>query len=113
AYRMRQGADGTFTYTFKNVQDQTPFRIYAGPVSTEELTLEVIKKPGILGFDIGLDYPAYTGRRDEDLKNIGDLVVPEGTLLTWDIQAAQTASLDARFESPAGMQTAEQRAADR
>ena len=78
SYRMRKDGPDAFSYHFKNVLDDTPFKIYAGPVSSQEMTLSVIKKPGILTLDIGLDYPSYTGRKDEELRNIGDLVVPEG-----------------------------------
>jgi hypothetical protein len=113
SYRMRSEGKESFSYHFKNVQDDTPFRIYAGPVSSQELTLAVIKKPGILSFDIGLDYPSYTGRRDEELHNIGDLVVPEGTQLTWDIQAAHTEALDARFDGLDKQLEAERRSEDR
>jgi hypothetical protein len=113
SYRMRTEGKESFSYHFKNVQDDTPFRIYAGPVSSEEMTLDVIKKPGITSFDIGLDYPSYTGRHDEELHNIGDLVIPEGTQLTWDIQAAHTESLDAQFEGKASLTESERRSEDR
>jgi hypothetical protein len=76
------------------------------------MTLDVIK-PGITSFDIGLDYPSYTGRHDEELHNIGDLVVPEGTQLTWDIQAAHTESLDAQFEGNITKIESERRSEDR
>ncbi len=113
SYRLRKDGASTFSYHFKNVQDDTPFKIYAGPVSSQEMTLAVIKKPGIMSFDIGLDYPSYTGRKDENLNNIGDLVVPEGTQLTWDIQAAHTEAMDARFEGIQNKTIAERRSEDR
>jgi len=113
SYRMRKDGQDAFSYHFKNVLEDTPFKIYAGPVSSAEMVLSVIKKPGILNFDIELDYPSYTGRKDEDLKNIGDLVVPEGTQLTWDIQAAHTEALDFQFEGNATKLEAERRSEDR
>jgi len=113
SYRLRKDGASNFSYHFKNVQDDTPFKIYAGPVSSTDMTLAVIKKPGIISFDIGLDYPSYTGRRDEDLNNIGDLIVPEGTQLTWDIQAAHTEALDAFFEGQNSKVEAERRSEDR
>ncbi len=113
SYRMRQDDQGTFSYHFKNVREDTPFNIYAGPVHSKDFTLSVIKKPGIISFDIGLDYPAYTGRKDEELKNIGDLIVPEGTQLTWDIQAAQTEAVDFHFEGSDAVLEAERRSEDR
>lgn len=113
SYRLKSEGQNAFSYRFQNVLEDTPFRIYAGPVYSEEMNLSVIKKPGILSFDIGLDYPAYTGRKDEDLRNIGDLVVPEGTQLTWDIQAAHTEGLDFLFEGSSAKQSAERRSEDR
>ncbi|HJW30657.1 MAG TPA: hypothetical protein VJ508_15595, partial [Saprospiraceae bacterium] len=113
SYRLRSDGKESFSYHFKNIQDDTPFRIYAGPVSSQDMKLKVIKKPGIMNFDIGLDYPSYTGRRDEQLHNIGDLVVPEGTQLTWDIQASHTEALDARFENHPTLIESERRSEDR
>jgi len=113
SYRMRSEGKNTFAYQFKNVQDDTRFRIYAGPVVSNHLELSVIRKPGILQFEAGLDYPAYTGRKDELLRNIGDLIVPEGTQITWDIQAAHTEAVDARFEGLDAPLQAERRSTDR
>ena len=113
SYRLRKDGATNFSYQFKNVLEDTPFRIYAGPVTSQEMTLEVIKKPSVISFDIGLDYPSYTGRRDEDLSNIGDLIVPEGTRLTWDIQAAHTEAMEASFEGITARVTAERRGNDR
>jgi hypothetical protein len=113
AYRMRKDGAESFSYHFKNVTDDTPFRIYAGPVSAQEMTLSVIKKPSILTLDVELDYPSYTGRKDESLRNIGDLVVPEGTHLTWDIEASHTEVLDIFFEGNTTRKEAERRSEDR
>ncbi len=113
SYRMRKDDAGTFSYNFKNVLEDTPFKIYSGPVQSNDLNLSVIKKPGILSFDIELDFPAYTGRQDEELRNIGDLIVPEGTRLTWDIQAAQTEAVDFLFEGSESVVEAERRSEER
>ena len=45
SYRLRKDNEGVFSYHFKNVQNDTPFRIYAGPVSSPEMNLAVIKNP--------------------------------------------------------------------
>jgi flagellar biosynthesis GTPase FlhF len=113
SYRMRKDDQGTFSYNFKNVLEDIPFTIYSGPVRSTDLNLSVIKKPGILSFDIELDFPSYTGRKDEALRNIGDLIVPEGTKLTWDIQAAQTEAVDFLFEGSESVLAAERRSEDR
>ena len=96
-YRLSREGNGTFSYAFNNVQDDTPFRISAGEVATPEYLLSVMPKPSIAGFTIALDYPAYLGRTDEEVSNMGDLTVPAGTRLRWSFDTENTESIDLRF----------------
>lgn len=98
-YRLSKEDDGTFSYKFSNIQKETAFTLYGGGVSSDELLLNVIKKPDILGFDVQLDYPSYTGRPDEDLSNVGDLVVPLGTNINWFFNAQNTDNIRIRFSA--------------
>ncbi|NNF35337.1 MAG: DUF4175 domain-containing protein [Saprospiraceae bacterium] len=86
-YRLKKVEPGKFSYTFKNVQKESTFKIFSGDVSTAEQTLEVLVKPNLANMDIDLDYPSYTGRRDESISNTGDLVIPEGTRIRWNVNA--------------------------
>lgn len=96
-YRLTKDAVNQFSHRFSNVQKDTPFRIFAGGVSSEEFTLEVLKKPNISSFEVQLDYPAYLGRKDEKLDNIGDLSVPVGTQINWVFNAQHTDALSIAF----------------
>ena len=96
-YRMKKEAPSEFSYRFRNVHKDMPFKVFAGRVSSEPLTLRVLKKPNLLSFAVNLDYPGYTGRRDEVLQNIGDLVVPEGTQITWDLNTLNTEQVVMKF----------------
>ena len=89
-YRLTKEAANRFTYKFSNVQKDTDFKLFSSNVASKDFKLNVLKKPNILGFDIGLDYPVYTKRKDEKLSNIGDLVVPVGTKLDWVFDASNT-----------------------
>jgi hypothetical protein len=86
-YRLKKTEPGRFSYTFKNVQKESTFKVFSGDVSTTEKILEVLVKPNLANLDIDLDYPSYTGRRDESISNTGDLVIPEGTRIRWNINA--------------------------
>jgi hypothetical protein len=97
-YRMEKDSNGFFSYKFGNVQQDMPFVISSGDVISEEFKLEVLKKPSIANFEIDLDYPGYTGRSDETLSNIGDLVVPQGTTIKWKFSAKNTENVDFDFE---------------
>ncbi|MEZ4949516.1 MAG: hypothetical protein R2784_09045 [Saprospiraceae bacterium] len=78
-YRLNKKDQNTFTYTFSNVQKNIDFNLFSGPVRSTDMELTVLKKPNIANFEVSLDYLAYIGRKDEQLNNIGDLVLPQGT----------------------------------
>ncbi len=96
-YRLTKEDAGVFSYRFSNVAKDTDFRLFSSGIESKEYTLGVLKKPFVKGFDVKLDYPAYTGRKDESLKSIGDLVVPAGTDIDWVFNAENTNSIAMRF----------------
>ncbi len=98
-YKLKKNDKNTFSYTFNNVHKDTEFKLLAGMVSTESQKLTVLKKPLLLGFDVSLDYPSYTGKKDERLSNIGDVVVPVGTKIFWSFDAQNTDNLLFKFSN--------------
>lgn len=100
-YKMQKLAADRFQYTFKNVQKDTEFRVFSGSVTGDEGTLKVLRKPNLSDFSIQLDYPGYTGRKDETVLNIGDLSVPEGTKAVWELNTAYTDKIDMKFNNDA------------
>ncbi len=72
-----------FTYEFVNLQKSTTFQFLANGFRSKEYTIEIVAKPVVASFEVICDYPAYTGKQDEVLKNMGDLVIPAGTRLSW------------------------------
>ena len=98
-YRLAKESADLFTYRFSNVQKEVDFRLFSTGVRSDEYTLEVLKKPNILGFDVKLDFPAYTQRKDEALNSIGDIVVPVGTNIDWVFNAQNTDNINIQFAS--------------
>ncbi len=96
-YRMQKIAPDQFQYTFPNVQRSLDFQMLAGGLQSKPYTLNVLRKPNMASFDVKLQYPAYIGRPSETLLNVGDLVVPQGTQITWIFQAQHTDALSVRF----------------
>ncbi len=82
-FRMKKGADGQFSYTFNNVRNDIPFRLRGASVYSQPLSLKVLSQPKVLESRASMDYPAYTGKQDEQMVNRSKLVVPEGTSITW------------------------------
>ena len=100
-YRMKAVAKDHYRYTFKNVQQEQAFFMEAENVKSNASTLEVILKPSILSMEAAIDYPAYTGQRDERRDNVGDIVIPEGSKIKWLVEAENTSELTYAFGSNA------------
>ncbi|MBR9922948.1 MAG: DUF4175 domain-containing protein [Bacteroidetes bacterium] len=105
--RLVKEAPNRFTFKFNQVTRDTDFKLYATGVESRTFTLEVLKRPNMLGFEVELDYPGYTSRKDEKLESIGDLVVPQGTVIDWVFNARHTEVLDMSFAGEESRTTAE------
>ncbi|MEZ4941088.1 MAG: DUF4175 family protein [Saprospiraceae bacterium] len=100
-YRLQKDAANAFSYTFSNVQKDVEFNLFAGGIESEAYKLSVIRRPNILSFGVKLAFPEYIGRPAENLDNVGDLVLPQGTNINWVFNAQHTDRLDLRFGSSA------------
>ena len=101
-YRLEKNAANEFSYKFTNVQKDTEFKLFSAGVESRDYTLNILRKPNILSFNTKLNFPAYIGRANEELSNVGDLVVPQGTDIGWVFNAQNTDNLKFRFGGNAG-----------
>jgi hypothetical protein len=93
-YFLQNKGVGTFEYTFTQPKEATTFTLTANEVTSKPYTLNVVKVPSLVNFQMVLDYPAYTKRKDEVLKSTGNATIPEGTKITWEAKAKQTEKLE-------------------
>lgn len=96
-YKLEKASPTTYRYTFVELRKDTRFNLAANGVLSKDYTINVLEKPELSDFDIRLDYPSYTGRRDEELTGIGDLVVPVGTNIDWLFKSINTNAVQIRF----------------
>ena len=96
-YRMQKIAPDRFRYTFNKVAESSDFHLEAAGVRSVDYRLDVVPKPTLLGFDLQLDYPSYTGRKDEKLRNTGDVTAPVGTQVRWIFRTDHASELGLRF----------------
>lgn len=82
--------DSTFGYTFRNVTNETSFRLYGGGFYSKEYKLDVVQKPILKSFSIKFDYPAYIGKQDEVRNSLGDMTIPAGTKVSWQFNTEFT-----------------------
>lgn len=93
-YFMQERNGNVFTFTFTNVVDPIKFYVKANEVVSQDYNLDVIKTPTIQNITLQLDYPSYTGKKNETIDNTGNLLVPEGTQIVWNVNAFQTDNVD-------------------
>ncbi|MEZ5013927.1 MAG: DUF4175 family protein [Chitinophagales bacterium] len=97
SYTMEGMARDSFSYRFNKVPSNTQFYFEANGFRSKTYKLEVLPKPTLLQFSVHLDYPDYTGRKDETLENSGDLQLPEGTVVEWKFEADNTDKMEMFF----------------
>jgi hypothetical protein len=86
-----------FEYTFNNLQQDLQFTILAEDYSFGPYAIKVLPKPSIIGYEASLNYPVYTGKKDEVFENTGDFIVPEGSIIQWKVITRDTRSMVFRF----------------
>jgi len=94
---MQAVAKDEFQYTFKNVTEPVHFQLKAAGFFSENFTLKVVQKPILKAVKLQLDYPDYTGRKDELRESLGDLTLPAGTTVRWVFMADHTDKATIRF----------------
>ncbi|MFN5706338.1 MAG: hypothetical protein ACK45U_10860, partial [bacterium] len=83
-YKLDKKDLSNFEYQLQNLQANSSFYFSAAGYNSKSFNLEIIAKPIVSAFSIDINYPDYTGRKDERVKNIGDLTIPEGSILSWN-----------------------------
>lgn len=92
-YKLEKENISHFNYTFKNLQKNKTLRFFAGGFNSPVFTIEVKPRPSLLNMSAQLVYPAYLQRKSEHLNNVGDLLIPEGTKVIWQLHTENSNEL--------------------
>ncbi|MCC7029063.1 MAG: hypothetical protein IT257_02075, partial [Chitinophagaceae bacterium] len=93
----------TFSHTFFKVSKNIEFSLSAAGFESERFMIKTLQKPVIKQFKVSVDYPDYTGRKDETLDNIGDIIAPQGTTLRWVFSTEHTDQMQFALGSGTGV----------
>lgn len=89
-YFLENTKPGVFQYTFSKLTKDIAFSLQANGIRSDDYLLNVVNVPTISNFEMTLRYPSYLGKKSETIQGTGNAVVPEGTLVTWKINALAT-----------------------
>jgi hypothetical protein len=105
-FKLEPTGQNQYGYTFDNVQRDLTFTLEAAGFRSARYAVTLIERPSVLNFDVRLTYPAYLNKPAEQLTNVGNLLIPQGTLVTWRFTADHTDSLALTFR-PGGRSLAQ------
>ena len=89
-YFLQQKGVGEFEYKFSQLKTDINFELSANEVRSKPYQIKIIEVPSLLSFEMVLDYPGYTKKKDETIKSTGNALVPEGTHVFWHLKTKAT-----------------------
>ena len=98
-YKLQDLGNNRFSYTFESMQEPMEIQMAAAGFFSPVYSIKLLNRPELTGFEVELDYPAYTGRRDDKVSNAGNLEVPEGTAVRWNLLTAHAQEAAISFRS--------------
>lgn len=96
-YNLAKTSNVLFTHQFANVNEDLVFTCEANGFKSETFVIEVLQKPAIDKMTLSLVYPKHTGLKNEEIQNIGDVNIPEGTIIDWKLAGQNTTGLKVLF----------------
>lgn len=99
SYFLEKNTQDQFEYTFETVKSSTDFYLEANSITSSNYTLEVVNVPSIVDFSMKLTFPSYLRKVSETIKGNGNAIVPEGTLVTWNIATKATDDIKLQAEN--------------
>ena len=96
-YRMEKTENGVYAHTFPLVRENLFFECSALGVVSQPYEIVVLPVPTLLSLSITTTAPAYTKFGVTQLEDIGDLTIPEGTVVEWQVRCEDTEQLVLRL----------------
>ncbi len=92
-YLMKNKTPGEFEFEMASVINPVTFYFTDLKYNSEKYGLQLLPKPGITNFSTSIFPPAYTGLQNQMFENVGDIQVPNGTRVEWEIAGIDIDSL--------------------
>jgi len=96
-FNLKKNSAVEFEYTFQNVRDDLSVVAEANGFKSKVFEVKVLAKPIIEDLVIDAVFPKHTGMSPKTFAGTGDVVVPEGTILKWKMNARNLSQLEVAF----------------
>ncbi|WP_254153076.1 DUF4175 family protein [Chryseosolibacter indicus] len=93
--KLEHTGNGEFQYLFERIQEPIQLQVEAAGFFSDLYTIEMVNRPEMARFNVELEFPRYLQRKNERLANAGNLEIPEGTNVKWNLKTihAERASI--------------------
>lgn len=88
-YFLQKKQQDSFQYTFTNVKKSISFYFEASGIASKVYQLQCIATPVITNLKLIVNYPSYTGKKNQVISNTGNAIVPNGTNIDWLVETHQ------------------------
>ena len=93
-YKLEKKSKTEFTYTFKNLQKNKEIHFSAAGFYSDVHLIEVKARPSVLDVNAIVSYPNYLKKASENIQHAGDLLLPEGSRVNWQISTENSNELE-------------------
>ncbi|MEX2483665.1 MAG: hypothetical protein WED10_03870 [Brumimicrobium sp.] len=83
-FLMKKSSSNDATYTFDKVANDIKFNFIGNGFRSKEYELQVAKRTSLGRLSAKIEYPKYLQRTNDEVNNPGDLIIPEGSQITWN-----------------------------
>lgn len=93
-FLMDKRAKNLFTFNLLNIRNTSSFYFSANEFESSKYSIEVIGKSVFKRLSANIVFPKYLGIKEKNIQNIGDLIIPEGSIINWHVLTENTSSVD-------------------
>lgn len=96
-YNLKQTSSVTFEHEFVNLNKELSFYCVANGFESKNFEVDMLHKPVIDDLSLSVVYPKHTGRAPEEFQNTGEVNIPEGAIIEWNIGATNMSEMEVVF----------------
>ncbi|MCC5919352.1 MAG: hypothetical protein LAT68_03215 [Cyclobacteriaceae bacterium] len=88
--RLKQVDNSTYEFTFSKIRNNQRFAFEGAGYQSPTYEIKVANRPVLREFVVSLHFPEYLGLENKRQVNGGNLIIPQGTTVNWNLQTKYT-----------------------
>lgn len=89
-FRLNKSKNGIYSFNYPSISQNKQIKLTAAGYESRSYEIQLIHRPEMRDMSLFINYPNYTGLKDENKSNSGSMVIPEGSIITWNVKSSDT-----------------------